>query len=167
MIAQVISGGQTGVDRAALDVAMELGITVGGWCPRSRRAEDGVIPERYPLTETTSEDYAERTAWNVCDADATLILTWGTPSGGTLLTVDACLSQGKPHLVVDLADAAGRERAVEAVRAWLASAVAGSTLNVAGPRTSQAPHVSEAAAAFLRAVLGSGPMAGGGATDLR
>jgi hypothetical protein len=64
MVERLISGGQTGVDRAALDVAIERGIPVGGWCPRGRRAEDGDIPERYPLTETPSEDYAERTAWS-------------------------------------------------------------------------------------------------------
>jgi hypothetical protein len=150
MIAQVLSGGQTGVDRAALDVAIERGIPVSGWCPRGRRAEDGIIPDRYRLTETPSQDCAERIAWNVRDADATLILAWGTPTGGTLLTLDVCLKQGKPHLGVDLADGTGRERPVEAVRALLASAVAGGTLNVTGPRTSQAPQAYEAAAAFLR-----------------
>jgi hypothetical protein len=116
MVGRLIAGGQTGVDRAALDVAIGLGIPASGWCPRGRRAEDGVIPNRYPLAETPSEDYAERTAWNFHDADATLILTWATLTGGTLLTLDVCVRQGKLHLVVDLADVAGRERAVEAAR---------------------------------------------------
>src|SRR5690606_4861542 len=71
------AGGQTGVDRAALDAAMVCGVPVGGWCPRGRRAEDGPIPARYPLAETASSDYAERTRRNVLDADATLVLTWG------------------------------------------------------------------------------------------
>lgn len=79
---KIISGGQTGVDRAALDVALELGLPCGGWCPRGRRAEDGVIAERYPLTETRSARYAVRTVRNVRAADGTLVLTRGQPSGG-------------------------------------------------------------------------------------
>jgi hypothetical protein len=78
MIARLVSGGQTGVDRAARDVALELGIPCGGRCPRDRQAEDGVIPARYPLVETPSADYSQRTKWNVRDADATLILAWGS-----------------------------------------------------------------------------------------
>src|SRR3954447_23558628 len=104
MPAKLISGGQTGVDRAALDVALALGIPCGGWCPKGRKAEDGPIPERYPLTETPSGSYSQRTRWNVRDADATLILTWGQPTSGTLLTVNACRGTDKPHLVLDLAD---------------------------------------------------------------
>lgn len=74
---RVISGGQTGVDRAALDVALELGLPCGGWCPAGRRAEDGPIPARYPLTETAGADYVERTRRNVVEADATLVLCHG------------------------------------------------------------------------------------------
>ena len=77
---KIVSGGQTGVDRAALDVAIKLGIEAGGWCPRGRRAEDGPIEERYPLRETWSRTYSQRTEWNVRDSDATLILCRGTPS---------------------------------------------------------------------------------------
>jgi hypothetical protein len=77
MIGRLVSGGQTGVDRAALDVALKLGIPCGGWCPRGRQAEDGVIPARYPLAETPSEGYSERTRWNVRDADATLTAETG------------------------------------------------------------------------------------------
>ena len=75
MFTKIISGGQTGVDRAALDVALELGLPCGGWCPRGRRAEDGPIDPRYPLTETPWDGYPQRTEWNVRDADGTLILT--------------------------------------------------------------------------------------------
>ena len=86
-VRSVVSGGQTGVDRAALDVARELGIPCGGWCPRGRRAEDGPIPEAYPVRETPSTAYPERTAWNVRDSDGTLVITRGKPRGGTALTV--------------------------------------------------------------------------------
>src|SRR5438552_18876277 len=81
------SGGQTGVDRAALDVALELGLPCGGWCPKGRRAEDGPIPARYPLIETSSPFYPQRTKRNVLDSDGTLILTFGCPTGGTALTI--------------------------------------------------------------------------------
>ena len=82
-IAKIISGGQTGVDRAALDVAIQLGIPHGGWCPRGRRSEDGCIPLCYDLTETTTDDYRERTRLNIQDAHGTLILTVGRASCGT------------------------------------------------------------------------------------
>lgn len=84
--AKLLSGGQTGVDRAALDAALALGIPCGGWCPQGRRAEDGQIPARYPLTETGSPGYRERTYLNVRDSDGTLILARGALSGGTTLT---------------------------------------------------------------------------------
>jgi hypothetical protein len=84
---KIVSGGQTGVDRAALDVALELGIPCGGWCPRNRIAEDGRIAERYPLRESATSDPSVRTELNVIDSDATLVLTWEKASGGTLLTI--------------------------------------------------------------------------------
>jgi hypothetical protein len=84
---KVISGGQTGVDRAALDVALELNIPCGGWCPKGRKAEDGTIDQKYPLQETNSSDYAVRTEMNIKDRDGILILTWGQPRCGTLLTL--------------------------------------------------------------------------------
>jgi len=105
MIAKLVSGGQTGVDRAALDAAIELGVPCGGWCPKGRKAEDGVVPARYPLAETPSACYAQRTRWNIRDSDATLILTWGKPTGGTLLTLNECCKMGRPHLVIDLVGA--------------------------------------------------------------
>ena len=86
VIGKILSGGQTGVDRAALDVAIELGVPRGGWCPKGRRAEDGVIAKQYPLRETPSTDYRERTRRNVRDADGTLIVTADELRGGTALT---------------------------------------------------------------------------------
>jgi hypothetical protein len=151
MIAKIVSGGQTGVDRAALDVALERGLPRGGWCPRGRRAEDGTIPDRYPLRETPSPRYSQRTEWNVRDADATLILSWGAPAGGTLRTVVACRRLGKPHLVIDLATSSPSATGL-AIYEWL-RAYSGKVLNVAGPRASEAPAAYEAAMSSLREPL--------------
>lgn len=148
MPARIISGGQTGVDRAALDIALELGIPCGGWCPQGRKAENGVIPAIYPLTETSSGDYAPRTARNVYDADATLILVCGSPSGGTALTVEIARRAQRPYLIVDLE----RPPALEEIRCWLRSHASG-TLNVAGPRESGCPGIYDTTVAFLRALL--------------
>ena len=143
---KIVSGGQTGVDRAALDVALDLGIPCGGWCPLGRLAEDGPIPGRYPLGETASAEYAERTRLNVRDSDATLILTRGAPTGGTAYTIEMAKQLGRPILVVDFAAAA------VAVRPWI-EANAISVLNLAGPRESTVPGIHAEATAFLTALL--------------
>lgn len=145
---RVISGGQTGVDRAALDVAMEHGLACGGWVPRGRRAEDGRVPAIYPLRETSSFAYVERTRLNVRDADATLILTRGDPIGGTALTVVLAARLRRPHLVVDLHNGPN----AAATRAWL-TALRVRVLNVAGPRESGAPGIYSEARDFLDALL--------------
>jgi len=149
-VRRLISGGQTGVDRAALDVALEIGLGCGGWCPRGRRAEDGAIPDSYPLRETRSCAYPERTEANVRDADATLVLTRGKPRGGTALTESLARRLDKPCLVVDLA--AETETAAAEVRQWLADHRV-HVLNVAGPRESEQPDIHDQAAEFLRVVL--------------
>jgi hypothetical protein len=149
LIAKLVSGGQTGVDRAALDVALRLGIPCGGWCPRGRRAEDGAVPARYPLEETPDTGYPQRTDWNVRDSDATLILNAGRPRGGTALTLRVARRQGKPVLRVDLdanPDPAG-------VAEWIAGTGI-RILNVAGPRESESPGIGGRAGLFLAAVLG-------------
>ncbi|MEA2063566.1 MAG: putative molybdenum carrier protein, partial [Gemmatimonadota bacterium] len=102
MLARIVSGGQTGVDRAALDVSLSASFACGGWCPRGRRAEDGAIPIRYPLRETESPAYEVRTRCNVRDSDGTLVITRGVPSGGTAYTIDAADWIGRPCLVIDL-----------------------------------------------------------------
>lgn len=150
-INKIISGGQTGVDRAALDAALALGIPCGGWCPKGRRAEDGVIPDRYPLTETETKDYRERTRRNVHDSDGTLILLHGPLSGGTALTRRLAKEMGKPYLVVDLA----QRPSVSHVRGWLASNNI-HTLNVAGPRESSQPGMHALSRRLLRRVFGRG-----------
>jgi hypothetical protein len=145
---RIISGGQTGVDRAAIDVALALGLPCGGWCPRGRRADDGPIDPRYPLHETPSADYAERTEWNIRDSDGTLVLARGPLQGGTALTVELARRYGRPCLVVDLRTPLRPEEVI----AW-ATTRRVRTLNVAGPRESQAPGIGAAATAFLRRVF--------------
>src|SRR5437868_1701258 len=115
MLSRIISGGQTGVDRAALDVALELGLDCGGWCPQGRRAEGGPIPERYPLQETPWDGYPQRTEWNVRDSDGTLILTHGEPDRGTAFTLRVAEQQKNPCLVVRLE----QEWDLDAVRKWI------------------------------------------------
>ena len=135
-VSKVISGGQTGVDRAALDAALNLGIEIGGWCPKDRWAEDGAIPSKYPLEETASDDRTERTARNVKSASATLILHDGVDSPGTRFTEDLARSGGKPCLVALL----HHPRLVESVRHWL-ERTRPEVLNVAGPRESESPGI--------------------------
>jgi Circularly permutated YpsA SLOG family len=147
---RIISGGQSGVDRAALDVALALGIPCGGFCPRGRRAEDGTIPDVYPLTETASAEYPERTERNVSSSDATLILRRGDPDRGTALTARMANRHRKPLYMVDLAQPADEEP--QRVKAWLRQQKI-EALNVAGPRASSQEGIYEAAAAFLRAVF--------------
>lgn len=145
----IVSGGQTGVDRAALDVALALGIPCGGWCPLGRRAEDGRIDSRYPLRETESPDYAARTRRNVVSSDATLIITRGQPHGGTAITIAEAKRGRKPYLVVDV----GSGQPEDVVAGWLARHRP-SRLNVAGPRESEVPGVYGATRALLQAVWG-------------
>jgi len=127
-LVMVASGGQTGVDRAALDVALEFGIEIGGWCPKGRRAADGVIPEKYPMTETHGKNYQTRTKWNVCDTDATLVICNGEPKGGTALTIQVCKDIPKPHMVYQLDD-----EDPSAIMKWLKGHNV-FLLNIAGPR---------------------------------
>ena len=143
-IQKIVSGGQAGVDRAALDAAMARGLPVGGWCPKGRRAEDGVIDPIYPLIETPDEPYAQRTAWNVRDSDGTLVLLFDQPSPGTKLTIETANTLGKAHLLVDLT---AHSEAMDALR-WLEEKGI-QVLNVAGPRESEAPGIYEAARTFL------------------
>jgi hypothetical protein len=147
-----VSGGQTGADRAALDVAIELGIATGGWVPHDRRAEDGKIPARYGgLMETETDTYEHRTALNVRDSDATLIFHFGSPSGGTALTLRLVRSSSRPYLAVDL-DAVSEDDAAEQVGTWLTSHGI-RVLNVAGPRASREPRIAAAVANVLRMAL--------------
>jgi hypothetical protein len=137
LMKKVISGGQTGVDRAGLDAAMEAGIQVGGYCPRDRRAEDGRIPEIYPLQELEEREFHYRTEKNVIESDGTLILNKGDLTEGTGLTYDYAVQHGKPVLIVQL-DSEQLIAATDVVR-WINGQQI-ITLNVAGPRESKFPE---------------------------
>ena len=152
MLRRIVSGGQTGADRAALDVALERGLPIGGWIPKGRLAEDGSIPDRYTgLREAESPEPAVRTVRNVRDSDATLIVSHGPLSGGSLLTFQEAIHLGRPVLHLDLAALAHAE-AVAKLQEWL-HAVDPATLNVAGPRASNDPAIGERVAVLLRAAL--------------
>jgi hypothetical protein len=150
-LTRIVSGGQSGVDRAALDFAIVRGIPYGGWCPKGGWAEDfpdppGVLA-RYPaLRETPERDTRQRTEWNVRDSDATLILTRSKAiSPGTSVGVTAAKTYEKRHLIVDIdsPDAAGQ------IRAWLRSNLNIRILSIGGPRESEAPGIHRAALALL------------------
>lgn len=146
---RIVSGGQTGVDRAALDVAIAMGIEHGGWCPAGRRSEDGTVPSRYDLQEMDSPDYPARTEQNVIDSDATLILYEGRLKGGTLLTRRICRRHEKPYLDIKI-----DESEPSVARQWL-SQQRPEALNVAGPRESTCPGIFDRSMAFLLKVLAS------------
>ncbi len=148
-ISKLTSGGQTGVDRAALDVGLGAGLFIGGWCPKGRRAEDGIIPTRYPLQETPSPRYSQRTKWNVRDTDGTLILTHVHSTGGTALTICTARHLHKPHLVIDLTTSPDPR----AIASWL-SQTGITVLNVAGPRESTHPGIYHETFDLLQKILG-------------
>jgi len=147
-----VSGAQTGVDRAALDVALELGLQCGGWVPRGRIDELGRIPNDYPnLLETESADYSERTAANVRDSDGTLIISRGPLTGGSLHTREVADELGRPCLHLDLDDHTMHGAASAAI-AWLDQNGI-QVLNVAGPRASKDSSIHNLATTLLRVVL--------------
>lgn len=136
-LTRIVSGGQTGVDRGALDAALAADFPCGGWCPAGRAAEDGTIPPRYPVVEVADAGYRERTIQNVVDSDATLIVYFDDLHGGTELTMLACIRREKPYKLVDGTEISAT-RAADIALAFVAKHAA-STLNVAGPRASHAP----------------------------
>lgn len=148
-VRRIVSGGQTGVDRAALDVAIELGIEHGGWCPRGRLAEDGPIDDRYQLQETVESDYAIRTERNVVDSDGTLLLYREQLQRGTLLTYRLACRYHKPVLRIRLDESPVD---VGAIQRWLKDNGL-QVLNVAGPRASSHPTIAQEAAQLLKQIL--------------
>ena len=151
---KVVSGGQTGVDRAALDAAYVAGLSIGGWCPSGRLAEDGTIASDYPLTETPTAESGQRTQWNVRDADATLIISRQSDLyGGTLLTASTARRLSRPFVVADPEDTS----ATASVLGWL-QLLDVETLNVAGPRESEDPGIYRCAHSWLRQLFAGFPL---------
>jgi len=144
LLKKIVSGGQSGIDRGALDAAIQVGLPIGGWCPKGRKAEDGLISEEYPLVETPERNYVQRTEWNVRDSDATLILNVGKLTGGTLATLGFVRKHAKPARVVQLDQPGQAQPIVDWLRANPVE-----TLNVAGPRESKCLGVQIRAEAFL------------------
>ena len=151
MLKKIISGGQTGVDRGALDAALAAGMACGGWCPKGRKAEDGEIPARYPLAEMPGSAYRARTKQNVVDSDGTLILFFDQLSGGTRETLLIAEALGKPVLTLDCSAKSIEDAAVEAAAFVELNAIG--TLNVAGPRESSCSGSTQVARRLVSAVL--------------
>ena len=165
MITKIISGGQTGADRGGLDAAIYCKVPHGGWCPKRRKAEDGIIPIEYRLTEMESGEYLTRTQANVIDSDATLIFSHGPLSGGSLQTAKYAHHLEKPYHVIDLLRTS-RTKTVEEIVRWLAgdakltnhdenqaSPPLDCILNVAGSRESHAPGIQDAVFCLMVDVL--------------
>lgn len=144
MIEKIVSGGQTGADRAGLDVALILGIPLGGWCPKGRRAEDGPIADRYPMRETRSGEYEERTRLNVRDSDATVVFIVREMGVGSAHTVETARGLGRPLLVVDLSENPGPQILMK----WIGENSV-RVLNVAGSRENRDNPIYEKVREYL------------------
>ena len=172
-IERIVSGGQTGADRGGLDAAINRGVAHGGWGPKGRLSEDGKIPPEYELEEMSSKEYIKRTEANVVDSDATLIFTYGPPTGGTKATLIFCEEHSRPYLVVDL-KALNKEQSASFVRAWLEALATNDdpcntdrvaeqrpsygeaslrVLNIAGSRESKQPGIQIAVAEVMGKIL--------------
>ena len=147
---KIISGGQTGADRAALDAAIALGVPHGGWLPKGRKTEAGPLPMHYALHELTSRRYRDRTEKNIVAADATLLFSFGPLSGGSALTEALTLRHNRPCLHVDF-ELVNAAQATALVEKWLAE-LQPAILNVAGPRASSEPRIYPAVYALLTSV---------------
>lgn len=147
-VKKIVSGGQTGVDRAALDTAIELKIPHGGWCPKGRIAEDGTLIEKYLLRETETGDYINRTKFNVRDSDGTLIILRGVAEGGTALTIEEALQLEKPLFIFNLLD----NDPPDAISEWIQNNQI-KILNIAGPRESKQPGIYNSAKKLLMGIL--------------
>ena len=148
---KIISGGQTGVDRAALDVALRHGIKCGGWCPAGRLDEFGKIPDCYPVQELQGGGFIERTLQNVKDSDGTVVIYPGELRGGTEQTIRFCVDLKRPHQLIDASEISA-EGAANLIADFVRKNKIG-ILNIAGPRQSEWPegydYVSRALSAFL------------------
>jgi hypothetical protein len=162
LISKIVSGGQTGADRGGLDAAIEAGIRHGGWCPKGRRAEDGVIPAKYQLVEMDTTSYVARTEANVIDSDCTVVFSFGQPTGGSKKTVEFAEKYCRAFLCVDLATLTDEE-AARKVLWWMSpgglimdgipTPQPFPVLNVAGSRESKAPGIQARVREIMLMVL--------------
>jgi hypothetical protein len=156
-LSKIISGGQTGVDRGALDAAMKLNFPAGGWCPADRKAEDGTIPDHYPVSPLPGAGYKERTRRNVLDSDATVIIfdarltSGGRLVGGTWTTYKSCRESDKPYCVIDAGSTTALTAAEKVLEFLRKHSVA--MLNVAGPRHSGWSHGHDYTMSTLMGVI--------------
>lgn len=151
MIKKIISGGQTGADQAALDVAIESGIPHGGWIPKGRKTENGILPAKYKLQEMPTASYPKRTEQNILDSDGTLIISHGKLTGGSALTEKLANKHSRPCLHVDLNKTNGFRAAI-LVNSWLIQNGI-EFLNVAGPRASKDPEIYQNTKDILKTVI--------------
>lgn len=153
LFTRIVSGGQTGVDRAALDSALELGIDAGGWVPKGRRTEEGVpLSAKYKnMMETPSTDYETRTEWNVQDSDATLLISRGKLDSGSALTLELATKLKRPYLHVNL-EKQGIPECIDLILRWLSHGEY-EVLNIAGPRLSEDEEIYDKACLILRPVF--------------
>ena len=150
MLKKIISGGQTGADRAALDVAIKFNIPHGGWIPKGRIAEDGPLPDKYQLQEMATDSYPKRTEQNVIDSDGTLIISHGKLTGGSVYTRKMAKKHKKPYLHIDLRDIPDYH-SVFLVRKWMYENEV-EIINVGGPRASKDPLIYDAVFRIIRGV---------------
>ena len=154
MINKIISGGQAGADQGGLDFALGKGIKAGGWCPKNRLCENGIIPDKYPVQEVSGDDYNLRTKLNVMDSDGTLMVVRdGYMEEGTSLTIEHCRELSKPYFLVDLSVMSGQMESVcAALVDWLEHYRI-RILNVAGNRESNSPGIQKETFALLEKIL--------------
>ena len=151
MIEKIISGGQTGADRAALDIAIKLNIPHGGWIPKGRKTEDGILPDKYQLKEMPTANYPARTEKNLLDSDGTLIISYGNLTGGSALTRKLAKKHDRPWIHVDM-DQMPISDAAEMVKSWIERNDI-QVLNVAGARASKNPEIYKVTFQLLKTVF--------------
>ena len=151
MIKKIISGGQTGAGRAALDVAIELGIPHGGWIPKGRKTENGLLPDQYHLKEMPTDSYSENIKQNVLDSDGTLIISHGKLTGGSGLAQAYAEKYNRLYLHIDL-NSSDPFSAVKAINYWMNHHDI-QVLNVAGPRLSKDPNIYDATTSLLKSAI--------------